>query len=79
MQVKEYAKQQAISACQREGVQFLDHTVAFAGFGLGRDSADKRRLLRHFNFEFATDGSLRYSGRVSMAGNYPLMILMQDH
>jgi hypothetical protein len=49
-------------------VQFLDGTVAFAGFRLTRNSQGKRRLLRTYTFDYTSDGVERAQGFIVLAG-----------
>jgi|SRR5579883_2614685 len=54
--------------CSRAVVQFLDDTVAFAGFRLGRDLSGRRRLLRTYTFDYTHDGFERSQGLIVLAG-----------
>lgn len=58
----------AKDTCSRAVVQFLDGTVAFAGFRLGRDARGKRRLLRTYTFDYTSDGFERAQGFIVLAG-----------
>ncbi len=58
----------AKDACSRAVVQFLDGTVAFAGFRLTRNSQGKRRLLRTYTFDYTSDGVERAQGFIVLAG-----------
>jgi hypothetical protein len=62
------ANRVAKDACSRAVVQFLDETVAFAGFRLTRDSMGRRRLLRTYTFDYTGDGVARAQGFVVLAG-----------
>ncbi len=57
----------AKDTCSRAVVQFLDGTVAFAGFRLTRD-AGRRRLLRTYTFDYTHDGFERAQGFIVLAG-----------
>jgi hypothetical protein len=63
---REAANRIARDACSRAVVQFLDGTVAFAGFRLRR--AGRLALLRTYTFDYTTDGVDRAQGFVVMAG-----------
>ena len=65
---REAANQIAKDTCSRAVVQFLDGTVAFAGFRLTRDSSGKRRLLRTYTFDYTRDGLERAPGFIVLAG-----------
>jgi hypothetical protein len=68
MDAREAANRIAKDACSRAVVQFLDDTVAFAGFRLARDSRGKRRLLRTYTFDYTADGFERAQGFIVLAG-----------
>jgi hypothetical protein len=63
---REAANRIARDACSHAVVQFLDGTVAFAGFRLRR--AGRLKLLRTYTFDYTTDGFDREQGFVVMAG-----------
>ena len=66
---REAANRVARDACSRAVVQFLDGTVAFAGFRLRRDSRGKLlRLLRTYTFDYTSDGFERAQGFIVMDG-----------
>ena len=58
----------AKDTCSRAVVQFLDGTVAFAGFRLTRDAKGKRRVLRTYTFDYTSDGFERAQGFIVLAG-----------
>jgi hypothetical protein len=62
------ANQIARETCSRAVVQFLDDTVAFAGFRWLRDAQGRRRLLRTYTFDYTNDGFARAQGFIVMAG-----------
>ena len=68
MQSKELAKQAGKQTCDHYGVQFLDETVELKKVWLRRNSRGRLEFCRLFFFEFATDGELRYQGRVVVLG-----------
>jgi hypothetical protein len=68
MDAREAANRIARETCSRAVVQFLDDTVAFAGFRLQRDSQGRRRLLRTYTFDYTSDGFARAQGFVVLAG-----------
>ncbi len=69
LDAREAANRIAKDTCSRAVVQFLDGTVAFAGFRLSRDSQGKRRLLRTYTFDYTNDGFERAQGFIVLAGN----------
>ena len=68
LDARETANRIAKDTCSRAVVQFLDGTVAFAGFRLMRDGRGKRRLLRTYTFDYTSDGFERAQGFIVLAG-----------
>jgi hypothetical protein len=66
---REAANRIGKDTCSRAVVQFLDGTVAFAGFRLSRYPSGKRCLLRTYTFDYTNDGFERAQGFVVLAGN----------
>lgn len=59
----------ARAACEEEGLQFLDETVAGRSLQLARDDDGRLRLRRLFAFEYSDDGDNRRPGSVTMLGH----------
>jgi hypothetical protein len=68
LDAREAANRIARETCSRAVVQFLDDTVAFAGFRLTRDSRGRRRVLRTYTFDYTNDGFERAQGFIVLAG-----------
>jgi len=68
LDARETANRIAKDTCSRSVVQFLDGTVAFAGFRWSRDARGKRRLLRTYTFDYTSDGFERAQGFIVLAG-----------
>jgi hypothetical protein len=68
LDAREAANRIAKDTCSRAVVQFLDGTVAFAGFRLTRDSRGKRQLQRTYTFDYTSDGFERAQGFIVLAG-----------
>jgi hypothetical protein len=68
LDAREAANRIAKDTCSRAVVQFLDGTVAFAGFRLSRDLQGRRRLLRTYTFDYTNDGFERAQGFIVLAG-----------
>jgi hypothetical protein len=68
LDAREAANRIAKDTCSRAVVQFLDGTVAFAGFRLTRDARGRRRLLRTYTFDYTSDGFERAQGFIVLAG-----------
>lgn len=69
LEAREAANRIARETCSKAVVQFLDDTVAFAGFRLTRDPEGRRRLLRTYTFDYTSDGFAREQGFIVLAGN----------
>jgi hypothetical protein len=69
LDARETANRIAKDTCSQAVVQFLDGTVAFAGFRISRDAKGKRRLLRTYTFDYTNDGFERAQGFIVLAGN----------
>src|SRR5258707_7827451 len=68
LDAREAANRIAKDTCSRAVVQFLDGTVAFAGFRMSRDAHGRRRLLRTYTFDYTSDGFERAQGFIVLAG-----------
>ena len=68
LDARETANRIAKDTCSRAVVQFLDGTVAFAGFRIARDAGGKRRILRTYTFDYTGDGFERSQGFIVLAG-----------
>lgn len=55
-------------ACEQEGLQFLDDTVALARLRLARNAEGQLRFLRRYAFEFSDTGNNRRPGQVTVLG-----------
>jgi hypothetical protein len=68
LDARDAANRIAKDTCSRAVVQFLDGTVAFAGFRMTRDTRGRRRLLRTYTFDYTSDGFERAQGFIVLAG-----------
>lgn len=68
LDAREAANRIAKDTCSRAVVQFLDGTVAFAGFRLSRGADGRRRLLRTYTFDYTADGFARAQGFIVLSG-----------
>lgn len=59
----------ARSACQAEGLQLLDDTVAIAGLKPARNEDGRLRLQRAYAFEYSDTGDNRRRGSVVLLGH----------
>src|SRR5271170_2629911 len=68
LDAREAANRIAKDTCSRAVVQFLDGTVAFAGFRWTRNAQGRRRLLRTYTFDYTSDGFERAQGFIVLQG-----------
>jgi hypothetical protein len=68
LEAREAANRIARETCSRAVVQFLDETVAFAGFRWRRDDQGRRQLLRTYTFDYTNDGFERAQGFIVLSG-----------
>ncbi len=69
VKAKEIAIRAGHQACEQKGLQFLDQTVEQYRVRPGLDSRNNPCWVREYQFEFATDGELRYGGQLVMHGH----------
>jgi hypothetical protein len=79
LDARETANRIAKETCSRAVVQFLDDTVAFAGFRFDRDAKGRRRLLRTYTFDYTNDGFERAQGFIVLAGNQLEAVGLAQH
>lgn len=74
LRAREVALDGARRACEAEGVQLLDWTVALKKIRLGRDDDGRRGLQRTYEFEFSDTGNNRIGGSVTVIGRQLLAL-----
>lgn len=68
VRTQEIARNAGLRACQQASVQFLDDSVERKRQWLRRNTHGRMQLCRLYFFEFTSDGSKRYQGRIVMFG-----------
>lgn len=68
MKTRETAVTVAKRACDADGVQLLDDTVALGSLRLARNPEGRMALRRVYRFEFSETGDNRRAGAVVMLG-----------
>ena len=68
MRARERAVIAGKSACERDGLQFLDDTVECVSLRPARNEAGRLVLRRAYRFEFSDNGANRRAGSVCMLG-----------
>ncbi len=77
MQAREAAVAMARSACEAEGLQFLDDTVGIASLKPARNADGRLLLQRAYDFEFSDTGDNRMKGSVVILGRQVLLLNLQ--
>ena len=77
MQSRERARARAAAACQAEGWQLLDQTVALVGLSLARNRAGRLSLARRWRFEFSERGNDRRRGEILLLGDRTLRAVLE--
>ena len=74
LKAREAAVTAGRSACEAEGLLFLDDTVSIAGLKLVRDEAGQVRIQRAYAFEYSDTGDNRLQGSVVMLGHRVMLL-----
>jgi hypothetical protein len=69
MRARERAVHAGRSACERDGLQFLDETVLCTRTRPTRDAEGRVKLRRVYVFEFSDDGQRRRAGSIAIVGD----------
>ncbi|MFY9260256.1 MAG: DUF3301 domain-containing protein [Gallionella sp.] len=79
IRILELAREAGRAACAKEGVQFLDDTVASTEVRIARNGNGHRVLRRVYRFEFTETGNSRIEGRVVMLGEQVESVAMDPY
>ena len=79
IRAKELARHAGRRRCNDVGVTFLDDTVMLTRLRLRRDSMGRMRIYREFQFEFASDGGIRYGGEIALLGERIISLVMEPY
>jgi hypothetical protein len=79
LKAREIGINAARSACQEDGLQFLDETVVGHSLRLARDDVGRLRLRRTYSFEYSDTGNDRRSGSVTMLGHDVEFLHVRPH
>lgn len=74
IRIREIGMQAARAACQREGVQLLDDTVATRSLRFARDDDGRLCLQRAYEFEYSRTGNDRVRGSVMLRGREVVLL-----
>jgi hypothetical protein len=75
---KRVAVAAARSYCRERGLQMLDDTLVFRRFRLERDSRNRRRLIRIYQFDYCLNGADRHSGEIILSGYSVLRVVLHS-
>ena len=73
---RQAAREAGRRVCEREGVQFLDDTVAISRLHLQRNRQGRLAFYREYRFEYSLSGEERLQGRVNLLGKQVLRVAM---
>ncbi|MBL8430583.1 MAG: DUF3301 domain-containing protein [Dechloromonas sp.] len=79
LKTREIGVNAARNACQSDGLQFLDETVAGQSVRLARDDAGRLRLRRVYAFEYSDTGNDRRPGSVTLLGHDVEFLHLRPH
>ena len=79
IRVKELARLAGRKRCDEVGVIFLDDTVMLTRLRLRRDAMGRMKIYREFQFEFASDGGIRYGGEIALLGERVVSLVMEPY
>jgi hypothetical protein len=68
LRAREDALHEAMQACEREGLQFLDAAIACISIRLARDEHGRMGVRRTYRFEFSDNRYNRREGTVVLQG-----------
>jgi len=66
------------AACDAEGLQFLDDTVAIEAVRLARDDNGRVMLRRVYGFEYSDTGNSRHKAGIVMDGAEVVMLRLGE-
>jgi len=76
MRAREAALDAGRRACEAEGVQFLDWTVAVVKMRVSRAEDGRLRIRRIYQFEFSDTGNNRLAGSITLLGTHLVALHM---
>src|SRR5262245_32344858 len=74
LRAREAAVTAARVACEAEGLQLLDATVAIASLKLARDDDGRLKLQRAYDFEYSDTGDNRKKGSLVLLGHRVILL-----
>ena len=79
MRTNELARNIGRHACEKSEVLFLDDTVVLQKIRMRRNTNGQMTLYREYQFEFTSDGSQRYKGKIALNGKRLIDVQLEAH
>jgi len=79
IRAKELARLAGRRRCNEVGVIFLDDTVMLTRLRLRRDNEGRMKIYREFQFEFTSDGGIRYGGEIVLLGGRVVSLVLEPY
>ena len=79
LRARESAVRAARLACNADGVQLLDDTVALFALGLQRNDDGRPAVRRIYRFEFSDTGNNRLDGSITLLGTHVQALYLAPH
>jgi hypothetical protein len=79
LRAREAAVSASRAACEAEGLQFLDDTVAIEALRPARDGDGRLVLQRVYGFEYSDTGNSRHKASIVMHGADVVMLRLREH
>lgn len=79
LRAKEIATKNALSACEKILLGFLDGTVVIQKVRLRRNVQGQIAIYREYGFEFTSTGERRYKGWIRLLGKHLIDVEMEPY
>jgi hypothetical protein len=79
LRILDIAREAGRQTCQREGVQFLDDSIASIHLKLTRNDSGRRIFRRIYRFEFTETGNNRREGQVVILGDKVEVVILEPY
>lgn len=79
LNARETGMEASRAACNAEGTQLLDDTVAIRSTSLARDEGGQMRIKRTYAFEYSDTGNNRRQGSVTLLGRRVIALYIAPH
>ena len=79
MRTNEIARSIGRQVCKQSEVLFLDDSVVMQKIRLRRNANGQVTIYREYQFEFTSDGSQRYKGKIALLGKQLSAVELDAH